>query len=147
MDSLICEVPADVDIPPHFIIDLDQPPALRWQHVVHLYRDQLLQVEARIESMVQTILGNWLGPAVESIVATLMSGITKAGLVFYGEEIKGIAKDSGIALGKMALMQFVYECFACCTSIICKNSITNTPMQIRSMDWGLDFLKKLTIGS
>ena len=49
-------------------------------------------------------------------------------------------------IGRLVLIQFVYECFACCTSIICQDKQTNIPMHIRTMDWALDFLKPLTIG-
>jgi hypothetical protein len=146
MSSFICNVPSDVSVPPRFVVNLDLPPTVRWQHILRLYIDQFHQVEQKIESMINEILGQWLGPMLEKVLSTIMSGITRLGLVHYGEELKGFSKDTGIPLGRLVLMQFVYECSACCTSIVCKNDQTNVPIHIRTMDWALDFLKPLTIG-
>ncbi|CAF4345728.1 unnamed protein product [Rotaria sp. Silwood2] len=145
MSSFICNVPLDVSVPPRFIVNLDLPPMIRWQHIVRLYIDQLHQVEKKIESMINAIIGQWLGPMCENVLSTIMAGITRLGLVYYGQELKGISHDTGIPLGKLVMMQFVYECFACCTSIVCQNKETNIPMHIRTMDWEFDFLKQLTI--
>ncbi|CAF3383119.1 unnamed protein product [Rotaria sp. Silwood2] len=145
MSSIICNVPVDVSVPPRFIVNLDLPPMLRWQYILRLYIDQLREVEKKIESMVNKIVGQWIGPMLESVLSTIMAGITQLGLVYYGQELKGISHTTGIPLGKLVMMQFVYECVSCCTSIICQDEETNTPMHIRSMDWGLDVLKQLTI--
>jgi hypothetical protein len=147
MSSLICTVPSDVDVPPQFIVDLNQPPSLRWQHILRLYIGQFRQVEEKIESMINQLIGPWVGPMLETSLSTIMAGVTRLGLVHYGDELKGFSQETGIPLGRLVLMQFVYECFACCTSIVCKNETTNTPVHIRTMDWELDFLKPLTIGT
>lgn len=146
MSSIICDVPSDVSVPPHFIVNLDLPPKVRWQHILRLYIDQFHQVEKKIDSMISEIVGQWAGPMLEKVLATIMSGITQLGLVYYGEELKGFAQETGISLGRMVLIQFVYECSTCCTSIVHKDDKTNLPVHIRTMDWGLDFLKPLTIG-
>ena len=146
MSSIICTVPSDVQVPRHFIVDLDQPPMLRWQHILRLYVDEFHLVERKIETMIQELVGQWTGSMVETVLSTIMAGITKLGLVYYGEELKGFSQETGIPLGKLVLIQFVYECFACCTSIVCRNEQTNVPIHIRTMDWELDFLKPLTIG-
>ncbi|CAF3873076.1 unnamed protein product [Rotaria sordida] len=145
MSSIICNVPSDVSVPPRFVVNLDSPPMLRWQHILRLYRDQLREVEKKIDSMVSEIVGQWMGPMFENVLSTIMAGITQLGLVYYGQELKGFSRDTGMPLGKLVMIQFVYECFACCTSIVCQDEQTNTPMHIRTMDWGLDFLKQLTI--
>ncbi|CAF2020874.1 unnamed protein product [Rotaria magnacalcarata] len=145
MSSFICNVPGDVSSPPRFVVNLDMLPALRWQHIVRLYADQLHEVEKKIESMVDEIFGQYIGPMLEKVLSTIMAGITRLGLVYYGQELKGLSNDTGIPLGRLVMMQFVYECFACCTSIVCQDEQTNIPMHIRTMDWELDFLKPLTI--
>ncbi|CAM4894188.1 unnamed protein product [Rotaria socialis] len=140
-------VPCDVSSPPRFVVNLDMPPALRWQHIVRLlYADQLHEVEKKIESMVDEIFGQYIGPMLEKVLSTIMVGITRLGLVYYGQELKGLSNDTGIPLGRLVMMQFVYECFACCTSFVCQDEQTNIPMHIRTMDWEFDFLKPLTIG-
>jgi hypothetical protein len=146
MSSFICTVPSDVSVPPHFIVNLDLPPTIRWQHILRLYADQLRQVEKNIDAMIGEIVGQWVGPMLEKLLSTIMSGITRLGLVYYGDELKGFSHDTGIPLGRLVLIQFVYECFACCTSIVCRDEQTNVPVHIRTMDWELDFLKPLTIG-
>ena len=146
MTSFICKVPSDVSVPPRYIVNLDLPPAVRWQHILRLYVDQFRKVEKKVDSMINGIVGQWAGPMLEAVLSTMMAGITRLGLVYYGEELKGFSHDTGISLGKLVLIQFVYECFACCTSIVCQNQQTNIPVHIRTMDWELDFLKPLTIG-
>lgn len=146
MSSFICNVPSDSSVPPRFVVNLDLPPMVRWQHILRLYKEQFHQVEKKIESMINELIGQWVGPMLEKVLSTIMAGITRLGLVYYGEELKGFSQDTEIPLGKLVLMQFVYECFACCTSIVCKNEQTGVPMHIRTMDWELDFLKPLTIG-
>lgn len=146
MSSIVCKTPSDVIVPPTFVVNLDVSPKLRWQHIIRLYMDQFREVEKRIESMINDIVGQWAGPMLEKVLSTVMSGITRLGLVYYGEELKGFAQETGIPLGKLVLIQFVYECFACCTSIVCQDEQNQIPMHIRTMDWGLDFLKPLTIG-
>ncbi|CAF3257544.1 unnamed protein product [Rotaria socialis] len=146
MSSFICNVPCDVSSPPRFVVNLDMPPALRWQHIVRLlYADQLHEVEKKIESTVDEIFGQYIGPMLEKVLSTIMVGITRLGLVYYGQELKGLSNDTGIPLGRLVMMQFVYECFACCTSFVCQDEQTNIPMHIRTMDWEFDFLKPLTI--
>ncbi|CAF0844433.1 unnamed protein product [Adineta steineri] len=145
MSSFVCDIPSDVSVPPRFIVNLDLSPALRWQHILRLYIDQFREVEKKIDSMITDIIGQFAGPMLEKILSTIMSGITRLGLVYYGQELKGFSEITGIPLGKLVLIQFVYECFACCTSIVCKDEQNNIPIHIRTMDWELDFLKPLTI--
>ena len=146
MSSIICKTPSDVFTPPKFVVNLDLPPSVRWQHILRLYLDQFREVEKKIESMINEIIGEWVGPMLEKVLSAIMSGITRFGLVYYGEELKGFAQETGLPLGKLVLIQFVYECFACCTSIVCQNEQNKIAMHIRTMDWELEFLKPLTIG-
>ena len=39
----------------------------------------------------------------------LFAGLTKVGLVYFREELQGIAAASGLPLGKVAMMQIAYE--------------------------------------
>eukprot|EP00026_Physarum_polycephalum_P009777 Phypoly_transcript_09913.p1 GENE.Phypoly_transcript_09913~~Phypoly_transcript_09913.p1 ORF type:complete len:398 (+),score=31.45 Phypoly_transcript_09913:75-1196(+) len=73
-----------------------------------------------------------------------MAGITHLGLVYYGKELKAIAEQSGIPLGKLVLMQLVYEACACCTSVVVPNA-DGVPLHIRTMDWEFPFLGPLTV--
>ena len=93
--------------------------------------------------MINEMIGQWIGPLVEKVLSTIMSGITRLGLVHYGEELKGFANDTGLPLGKLVLVQFVYECFACCTSIVYKDEKTNVPPPYSNDGLGTGFFKTL----
>jgi hypothetical protein len=51
-------------------------------------------------------------------------------------------------LGQLVLLQLVYEASAACTSIVVPQDPTqgdSIPQHIRTMDWGMEFLRPLTI--
>lgn len=146
MASNICWIPSDVSVPPRFVVNLDQPANVRWQHITRIYVAELRDAQEQIERMISDHINGVLKTAIETVVSNILSASVKTGLVFYGDELLALAKDSGIELGRLTLMQFIYECVACCTSIIYKDENSNVPMHIRTMDWSLDLLKKLTIG-
>jgi len=47
-----------------------------------------------------------------------MAAATKLGKVYYSDELKALSKLSGLGLGRLTIMQLVYEASACCTSIV-----------------------------
>lgn len=65
------------------------------------------------------------------------------GRTCYPLEMKAIAQRANMDLGRLVLLQHIYEACACCTSIVLEGE--NCPIHIRSMDWGMDILKPLTI--
>lgn len=89
--------------------------------------------------------------------------------VYYGRELKAVARRSGISLGitfiaklcigllaqydpivhkqlgKLVALQLTYEAFACCTSVVLSTKEDQTPVHIRTMDWALSFLSDITI--
>eukprot|EP00164_Ancoracysta_twista_P010946 GFYU01016682.1.p1 GENE.GFYU01016682.1~~GFYU01016682.1.p1 ORF type:complete len:469 (-),score=72.64 GFYU01016682.1:29-1411(-) len=128
---------------PRYRIDLDKPPSERWQEVIRDFREKILQTEQTIEAIIQESAG-WIGGALETIASSVLSGVTKVGKVYYGEELKGISKESGLKLGKLTAMQLVYEAVACCTSIVVPDE-QGRPIHIRTMDWDMDFLGDMTV--
>lgn len=79
-----------------------------------------------------------------------MSSLNSLGIVFYDKELAGISKalNGKISTGLLVAMQLIYEVSACCTSIIVPGKdqeLSGAPLHIRTMDWGMDFLKPLTI--
>ena len=65
------------------------------------------------------------------------------GRTCYPEEMKAIADRSNMDLGRLVLLQHIYEASACCTSIVLEGD--TCPIHIRTMDWGMNILKPLTI--
>jgi hypothetical protein len=91
--------------------------------------------------MTEAILGTGIGA---SLATSVFATAAKTGWVYYGDELKGIAKASGVPLGKVVLLQIAYEAFAACTSIVA-NGPDGCPIHIRSMDWEMAELQPLTI--
>ena len=122
---------------PRYVVNLDADPKDRWTHIVKDYLEFLPDVTTLCED----VLGS---SYLASIASMILSSVSKAGMVYYGEELKGIAKASGISLGRVIMLQIAYEAFSACTSIIV-NGPDNYPLHIRTMDWDMPELKKLTI--
>ena len=122
---------------PRYVVNLDANPKDRWKHIVKDYLVHLPDVT----TMCEDVLGSSL---VASIASMILSSVSKAGMVYYGQELKGIADATGISLGRVIMLQIAYEAFSACTSIIV-NGPDNYPLHIRTMDWDMTELKKLTI--
>jgi hypothetical protein len=119
------------------VVDLDAPPGDRWNHVVAAYKDQLPAVVA----MADDILGTGMGA---TIATSAFATAANVGWVYYSEELAGIAKATGIPLGRVVLLQIAYEAFAACTSIVVDGP-DGHPLHIRTMDWEMPELQPLTI--
>ena len=62
--------------------------------------------------------------------------------MFY-DELLFISEVTKIEFGNILLMQLAYEAHAACTCVVTK--VNDEPIFIRTMDWEMEFLKKLTI--
>jgi N-acylethanolamine-hydrolysing acid amidase len=65
------------------------------------------------------------------------------GRVYYSLEMKAVAERAKMDLGRLVLLQHIYEASACCTSVVLDSE--NGPIHIRCMDWEMDILEPLTI--
>jgi hypothetical protein len=72
-----------------------------------------------------------------------LEGLVRMGQTLHHEEMMAIAKLCKVGVGRIALLQLLYEASACCTSIVIDTP--KGPIMARSMDWDLPILKKLTI--
>ena len=122
---------------PRYVVDLDAPASERWNHVVADYKDKL----SSVVTMTEDILGTGVGA---TIATSVFATAANVGWVHYSEELIGIAKATGIPLGKVVLLQIAYEAFAACTSIVV-NGPDGYPLHIRTMDWEMEELQPLTI--
>lgn len=117
----------------------------------------IVPLEKQIDNELNVVFG-------VSTLAYAMKKATEWNYVMYSQELISISKATGIHLGKLTMMQLMYEMCACCTSVVVNNSQTGHPMHIRrynvqfktmplllfcflsgTMDWDADFLKDLTI--
>ena len=131
---------------PRFIVNLDEEPATRWNAVIHHYKQDILYLSKTLKEELLGGGNSFIYKIIETVAGGLVSAITQLGLVKYYKELKGIASELGIPLHEVVLLQFMYEASACCTSIVVPSSTDEeTPLHIRTMDWGMSFLKELTV--
>eukprot|EP01111_Echinosteliopsis_oligospora_P006314 TRINITY_DN20397_c0_g1_i1.p1 TRINITY_DN20397_c0_g1~~TRINITY_DN20397_c0_g1_i1.p1 ORF type:complete len:459 (-),score=104.22 TRINITY_DN20397_c0_g1_i1:23-1399(-) len=141
LDRISIRPPPVADVK-RYAIDLDSPVKERWFHIIEEFKDQFVSVSEQIDKIFSEDLA--LSPFIEKLISGFMAGVTHMGVVYYGKELKGISKYTGISLGKLVLMQLVYEASACCTSIVTTSS-GGVPVHIRTMDWDFKFLGPLTV--
>lgn len=143
--------PADVECPypglpvRQFTVDLDRPAAQRWDQVILAFRDELIAADREISTQVRNQVGRMKGAILESMASGILRTYAALGGVFFGAELAGISEITGIPLGRLILIQLVYDFSAACTSVV--SSHEGQPVLFRNMDWempGLD-LKRLTI--
>mmetsp|Transcript_43988 Transcript_43988/g.61828 ORF Transcript_43988/g.61828 Transcript_43988/m.61828 type:complete len:449 (-) Transcript_43988:44-1390(-) len=128
---------------PTYRIDLDANEQDRWTQLVTEYKQELRAVEQIVDRLIADATGRWAG-FVSGFGESLFSTITKIGAVYYGEELKSIARTTNLPLGKLTLLQLVYEAAASCTALISEGP-DGRPLHARTMDWEMEFLRPLTV--
>lgn len=119
---------------PTFIIHLDAPPEKRWRKVIEHYKEYIPDASS--------IACKLLGATTVKLLTPLLRLSFRSNMIMYKEELQAIATQINMDPGLLLLLQLVYESFAACTSVIA-NTETH-PIHIRTMDWDLPILKKLT---
>ena len=125
-------------MPNRYKFDLDLPESERWLPILKDYKDIIKGIEKEIDEELYDTCGL-------SLKLFALKYATKWNYITHHDELKCIAKETGIDLGKIVAMQFMYEQNACCTSIVVEDEKTRFPIHIRTMDWDAKFLKKLVI--
>ena len=128
---------------PRYKVDLDEPPEKRWNNVIENTKQEILGLRKEIRQEMKELTGGFIMGLLDTL-GSLFSGIANL-FVYYGKELSGFAKQCGIPLTEMMLIQFMYEASSCCTSIVINDPKTKLPVHIRTMDWGMEKLKALTI--
>ena len=123
---------------PRYVVDLDAPPAERWQHIVTDFSEQLPSVLG----LADDILGDNHGQ--QGSRASACRRHRAVGSVQYGDELRGIAKATGLPVGRVVMLQIAYEAFAACTSVVVEGK-DGHPLHIRTMDWEMPELQPLTV--
>ncbi|CAG8463649.1 11785_t:CDS:2 [Acaulospora colombiana] len=134
---------------------------------------------SRDEILLQLSEFNWIQTFIVNKITSFFGFFAYIGFLSNHRELKGIVKIvnkavhdknkqmrghypqtdiEGITLGWLALMQYIYEASAMCTSIIIQpnndTGITTRhkkkyqclgPLHIRTMDWAMPFLRPLTV--
>ena len=118
-------------------INLDLDPSERWKHVMTDYNILFKEVMVEIDSIItgHGILGSVINVS-SDVIYRLMNNI------MYKEELQSISKLANIPMNKLILCQIIYEIFSACTSVVIRGE---NNIHFRTMDWEMDFLKKITI--
>eukprot|EP00179_Madagascaria_erythrocladioides_P006642 CAMPEP_0198315184 /NCGR_PEP_ID=MMETSP1450-20131203/5542_1 /TAXON_ID=753684 ORGANISM="Madagascaria erythrocladiodes, Strain CCMP3234" /NCGR_SAMPLE_ID=MMETSP1450 /ASSEMBLY_ACC=CAM_ASM_001115 /LENGTH=251 /DNA_ID=CAMNT_0044018283 /DNA_START=66 /DNA_END=818 /DNA_ORIENTATION=+ len=127
-----------------YVVDLDAPAKQRWVHVVRDYKAEFMAVQAQILEEAEELVGKH-ALKVEALLRGFLAAAAKTRVVFYGDELQGIADETGMSLGHLVLVQLLYECATCCTSIVLDGDADTPPLLVRTMDWYGDYLRPLTI--
>lgn len=116
-----------------YTIDLDLPPQKRWTSVITDKKKDLDTMIQAIRDLAKAFVPS--GKLIELVDITLPLMANTLPYPF-SDEIKGIAKDSGIPLGEITLFNIFYEIFTVCTSVVAEDSKGNL-VHGRNLDFGL----------
>lgn len=125
---------------PLFELNLNLHESIRWKHIIEHYKDQLddivLEINETLEKITSSVYFNW-------IISPIINIFKSFNCCMYADELVYFSKVFNISFEKLLILQLYYEISAACTSIGTK--INNKNAMFRTMDWPLDFLKKLTL--
>ena len=119
---------------PTFTIHLDAPPERRWTQVIEHYKEYIPEAT--------NVACDLLGKNTVKLLTPMLNLAFNTNQIIYKNELLAIANQVSIEPGLLLLLQLVYESFAACTSVIVRTK--THPIHIRTMDWDLPILRKLT---
>jgi hypothetical protein len=127
---------------PTYRIDLSVAPEHRWDEVGGDFAPLLHAAVAEIEPHFRGLLGERL----VSVLIALCGLLCWLGLLPHAAELRGLARSTGISMGRLAVVQLVYEATSACTSVVVQSSSAGVPVHVRTMDWNMPFdLRPLTV--
>ncbi|KAM7009429.1 acid ceramidase [Tautogolabrus adspersus] len=116
-----------------YTVDLDQPPSKRWTPLITDKKTELVSMVQAIKDLADMFVP--IGRLTELVDLTLPLMASTLPEPF-GDELKGIADVSGIALGEIVLFNIFYEVFTVCTSVVAEDTKGNL-IHGRNLDFGL----------
>ncbi|XP_072318678.1 acid ceramidase [Eucyclogobius newberryi] len=116
-----------------YTVDLDLPPHRRWTPLITDKKNDLVSMIQVIRDLATAFVPS--GRLIELVDLTLPLMVDTLPDPFK-DEIKGIALDSGIPLGEIALFNIFYEVFTVCTSVVAEDAAGNL-LHGRNLDFGL----------
>jgi hypothetical protein len=126
--------------PAVFVVNLDLPPSERWRAIIRAHRSELLAMYATYKHLLDALMPEWTRTAANW---TLIPWY-RARILYYGE-IQGIAEELDIQFIDVLGMQLIYETHACSTSVVVAPNEHQAPVHMRTMDWDIPELKRMTI--
>ncbi|KAJ1215355.1 hypothetical protein NDU88_002964 [Pleurodeles waltl] len=118
---------------PWYTVNLDLPPQERWSQLIYSKKKELLNLIQAIKDLANAFVPSGkIVKLVDEDLPLLVGSLPYP----FGEEIKGIAHASGMALGEVMLFNIFYEVFTVCTSIVAEDK-TGKLLHARNLDFGL----------
>ena len=123
-------------------VDLDADAEHRWDEVGRDYAGVFQQAIEEIEPFFMEMIGD----TVVRVLMVIAGLLVWLGLLPHSGELRGLSRCSGVPVGKLALVQLVYEATSACTSVVVQSSSCGAPVHVRTMDWNMPFdLRAFTI--
>lgn len=127
---------------PWYDVDLDLPPDQRWEEVINDYMPQVqalyeLLYECQDEYSNEPCIFNRLIEFVGEEITGNEDEIIARWPKDYGQELVGIAAQSGVPLDQLIGLNMGYELMGFCTSIVAWNTATQQMYHGRNLDFGL----------
>lgn len=134
------------DEPPIYRIDLSLPPSERYIELASVYRDKLRALTGLFEQLVTSVLPEvsfiWVERAARLLLRRLYTREET-------EEIRGIAKVTGIDLYLLVALNVILDLLMGCTSgaALTQDFTDETArmLHFRTLDWDMDELRKLIV--
>lgn len=120
---------------PEVVVDLDDPPELRWARILAPRR-------AVVKNLVNAVIAHL--PYATQLNSTLIKLLlaADADVVMrrfppdFASEIRGVAKITGVPLGFLFVLNMAYELMGLCTSLVAQDS-QGVVWHARNLDFGL----------
>jgi len=140
-----CGVAATPDMPhyppasssriPDVIVDLDDPPELRWAKILGPRRALVANVANTIIAHLPyaTALNSTL---VRLLLAADADAVMRRFPPDFASEIRGVAKVTGVPLGYLFILNMAYELMGLCTSLVAQDA-QGVVWHARNLDFGL----------
>ncbi|KJH51353.1 linear amide C-N hydrolase, choloylglycine hydrolase family protein [Dictyocaulus viviparus] len=131
--------------PKRYVVDLDRPPDERWNEVVHDHVDLIPSFMETTQRLVPRLFLRVLFFIGEHLNRFLPRE--------YAEEIRGIARESGLPLGSIVMLNILYDIFAFdrekfyemgCTSILVDDN-EGSILHGRNLDYNIPQMRNVTI--
>jgi hypothetical protein len=121
---------------PEFIIDATKPPEEKWKDVIKYYTPVIPEVRSELTKLYNSRVDKIKDFVVSTLVNCLYNSID------YRDELEYFSVALGIDIHVLLAMNLFYETTSACTTICTK--VNGQNMMFRTMDWSLDFLRKIT---
>uniref|UniRef100_A0A914VWR2 Acid ceramidase n=1 Tax=Plectus sambesii TaxID=2011161 RepID=A0A914VWR2_9BILA len=120
---------------PTFIVNLDEAPETRWNHIVVKY---VTQIQAALDT-VKKMVGVVENGILYDVLVHFMTGAVDSIQEPYRTELYAIANATGISVGEFTLMNLFYEVSKGCTSIVAQDA-NGVLYHARNQDFGTFFI-------